>query len=66
VAIAKQQLGKHAPVGTDMHATIKEPLEAMFSVQSMPRLYSKDKRKKLVMCHESEASSQRLEWRLSV
>lgn len=37
-----------------MHTATEEPLEAMFYVQTMLRLYSKDKQEKLVMSDESE------------
>jgi hypothetical protein len=33
--MARQQLGKHTPVGTDMHATTEELLEGVTSVQSI-------------------------------
>jgi hypothetical protein len=39
--ITGQWLGKHAPVATDIHATKKKLLEAVFFVQSMLRLYNK-------------------------
>jgi hypothetical protein len=47
-------------MATDMHATTEEPLEAMFSMRFMPRLYSEDKWEKLVS-HGSGVRSQRLE-----
>jgi hypothetical protein len=31
---------KHASAGTDRHATVEELLGAVFSVRSVPRLYS--------------------------
>jgi hypothetical protein len=39
LAIVRQQLGKHTPIATDMHATT-ELLEAVFSLWSVPRLYN--------------------------
>jgi hypothetical protein len=37
-AIAKQWISKLAPaVSTDMQATTEEPLEALLSIQSMPK-----------------------------
>jgi hypothetical protein len=38
-SVAREWLGKHIPVATSTHATVKELLEAMFSMQSAPRLY---------------------------
>jgi hypothetical protein len=43
-----------APAATDMHATIEELLEEIFSMQSVPRLCSEDEWKKLVMSCELE------------
>jgi hypothetical protein len=43
-----KQFCKYASATTDMDATIEKPLEAMFSMHSMLRLYSKDKREKLI------------------
>jgi hypothetical protein len=40
MVIAKQRLGKHAPVARDMQATMEELLEAMFSMQFIQRLYN--------------------------
>jgi hypothetical protein len=48
VTVARQQRSKHAPTATDMHATIEELLEGVFSVQSILRLYNKDQRDQLV------------------
>jgi hypothetical protein len=39
MAVAREWLGKHASAATDMHATIEELLEAVFSMRSMQRLY---------------------------
>jgi hypothetical protein len=47
-ASARQRLNKHISTSTDMHATIEDLLERMFSMQSMLRLCSKDERGKLV------------------
>jgi hypothetical protein len=40
-AIAWEQLDKHVSVAMDVHTTI-ELLEAVFSMQSMLRLYNED------------------------
>jgi hypothetical protein len=48
VAIAKQWHGKHVSTAVNQHATIEELLEAVFSMQSVPRLYSEDQWEKLV------------------
>jgi hypothetical protein len=53
--IARQWLGKHASVAKDMHATMEELLDVVFSMWSVPRLYN-DKREKLVS-HDSEVMS---------
>jgi hypothetical protein len=39
MAFARLQLDKHMSAVTDMHATIEELLEIMFSMWSMARLY---------------------------
>jgi hypothetical protein len=41
-AISRQWPSKHAPVATDIHATMEELQEVVFSVWSMPKLYNKD------------------------
>jgi hypothetical protein len=38
--IGRQRLVKHAPAATGTHATIEEQFEVMFSMRSVPRLYS--------------------------
>jgi hypothetical protein len=55
-ATARQQISKHAPTATDMHATLEELLDEVFSILSIMRLYSEDHREKLVS-HESEVDS---------
>jgi hypothetical protein len=40
MADARQQRGKHASKVMNTHATIEELLEVVFSVPSVPRLYS--------------------------
>jgi hypothetical protein len=42
VAIARQKRITHFFAATDSDTTIEEPLEAAFSIWSMPRLYSED------------------------
>jgi hypothetical protein len=42
MSIAMQWLSKHIPAMTNTHATIKELLEAVFFMQSLPNLYDKD------------------------
>jgi hypothetical protein len=42
-AITRKGLGKHVPVTTDTHATI-ELLEAVFSMQSVSRIYKEGQR----------------------
>jgi hypothetical protein len=37
-----EQLGKHIPAAMDMHATIEELLEMVFSMQSLLRYYNWD------------------------
>jgi hypothetical protein len=41
-AIARQRHGKHVSVAVDMHATVEELLEAVFSMWSVPRLYNEN------------------------
>jgi hypothetical protein len=40
IAIAKQQRSKHIPTTINKYAITEELLEAVFSIQSMTRLYS--------------------------
>jgi hypothetical protein len=40
MVIGSHQLNKHVSAETDMHATIEELLEEMFSVWSILRLYN--------------------------
>jgi hypothetical protein len=42
--IYRQQPGKHAAMAMDMHATIEEWWEVVFSKLFMPRQYNKDHR----------------------
>jgi hypothetical protein len=44
MATARQWISEDSPVATDMHATLEELLDTVFSMWSMPRLYSKDHR----------------------
>jgi hypothetical protein len=46
MAIARQQLSKHITVAMNMHSTIEELLEAVFSMQSVPRLRNNDQQDK--------------------
>jgi hypothetical protein len=39
-SISRQQLGKHASMAMNTHATTEELLEAVSSTQSVPRLYN--------------------------
>jgi hypothetical protein len=41
--IARHLLSKYTSMATDMHTATEKPLEAMFSMRFMPRLYSEDK-----------------------
>jgi hypothetical protein len=41
--VSRQNLGKHIPMATDMHATIVILLETVFSAQSMQRSYKEGK-----------------------
>jgi hypothetical protein len=41
-AIARQRHGKHISTAMNKHETIEELLEAVFSMQSAPRLYNED------------------------
>jgi hypothetical protein len=38
--VAGQRLDKHLSAATDTHATIEELLDTVFSMRSVPRLYS--------------------------
>jgi hypothetical protein len=49
VVIARQQHGKHVSAAKNQHSTIEELLEVVFSVWSVPRLYSEDQWNKLVI-----------------
>jgi hypothetical protein len=49
-----QRLGKHTPVAKNTHTTTEEPLESVFSMQSVPRLYNKDQQDKQDMSCERE------------
>jgi hypothetical protein len=40
--IVRQRLGKHVSAVTNNHAITEELLEAVFSMQSLPRLYKKN------------------------
>lgn len=42
VAFAKHRGGKHISTATDGDVKIEEPLEVMFSLWSIPRLYTED------------------------
>jgi hypothetical protein len=48
MAAVRLCLSKHMSAAMDMPATIEELLEAVFSMQSMPRLYSEGHREKFV------------------
>jgi hypothetical protein len=48
--MARQQLGKHTPVGTDMHATTEQLLEAVISVRSTLKLHNEYQWDNLVSC----------------
>jgi hypothetical protein len=48
-AVARGRLGKEFSAATDMHATIEELLEAVFSIRSVQRLYTGDRKRKLVL-----------------
>jgi hypothetical protein len=39
-AVAREHLGKHVPVAMEMHATIKELLGMVLSIQSVLRCYN--------------------------
>lgn len=39
---ARQSLGKHVPIATNMHTTIEKLLETVFSMQSMLKLYKEE------------------------
>jgi hypothetical protein len=43
-AIASQRSFKHMSATTNKYATIEEPLEEVFSIRSVSRLYSEDRR----------------------
>jgi hypothetical protein len=45
--VARQRLDKHVSTAMDMHAKLEELLETVFSMQSVPMLYSKDEQGKL-------------------
>lgn len=48
-AIARWQHGKYVSPATNKHVAIKELLEAMLSIWSMPKLYSEGHWKKLTL-----------------
>jgi hypothetical protein len=50
-AIARQRHDKHMSVVMSKYATIEELLEMMFSLRSVPRLYSKE-------CHDLKVDCQ--------
>lgn len=52
-AMAKQHLGKHTPVGMDLHAITEKLLEAVISVRSILKLHNEDQRDKLVSCESA-------------
>jgi hypothetical protein len=56
-AIVSQRRFKHMSATMNKHATIDEPLEEMFSVKSVPRLYSEDRREVEVEDEHVEAGS---------
>jgi hypothetical protein len=60
-AIARQRRGKRATAASDTQGTIEEPLEAMFSLRSVPRLYNENERENLVANHGLEAGSRKSE-----
>jgi hypothetical protein len=41
-----ERSGKHVSAATNQHATKEELLEAVFSIRSVPRIYSEDQREK--------------------
>jgi hypothetical protein len=41
-SIARQWLSKYIPTATNMYETTEEPLEVVFLMQPIPRLYNKD------------------------
>jgi hypothetical protein len=45
--VARKRLDKHVSMATDTSATTEEPLEAVFSMWSVPRLYSEGHLEKL-------------------
>jgi hypothetical protein len=47
-AISRQWNDEHVSAAKNQHATIAELLEAVFSMQSLPRLYGEDQREKLI------------------
>jgi hypothetical protein len=53
-ATARQQIGKHVVMAVNEHSTTEELLEAVFSTQSLPGLYSKDWDRKLVVSQYSQ------------
>jgi hypothetical protein len=56
VAIARQLCGKRASAAVNKRATIENLLEAMFSMPSLPRVYSEDEREKLVRSWRAESA----------
>jgi hypothetical protein len=55
-ATARQQRSKHVSAAKTKHTTMEEPLNAVFSMWSMPRLYSENHCEKLVS-HDSGVGS---------
>jgi hypothetical protein len=57
-AIARQWLSKHVPAATDIYATTEKLLEAVFSMQCVPRLYNEHQCDKSVSCELGAVSGQ--------
>jgi hypothetical protein len=41
-AVTRERLGKHASTAMDTHTTKEKLLKVVFSMQSTPRLYTRD------------------------
>jgi hypothetical protein len=52
--IGARRDGRYVSFATDTHAKTEELLEAVFSMRSLPRLYSESHREKLVKRRECE------------
>jgi hypothetical protein len=65
-AIAMQRCGKHISAAVNEYATVEELLEAVFSMQSVPRLYRKNQQEMLVRKTYNNLLMLMLSWNMYV